>query len=145
VLTSCALYHEEFGWDETFEALVAVILGKFEKQHGGRERCWIAESTGEFAGCVFLMEQSETVARLRCLLVEPKARGLGLGTQLVQECVDFARQAGYAKLVLWTNDVLHSARHIYQRAGFKLTEEKPHHSFGHDLVGQTWELDLKGA
>ncbi|MEJ7813101.1 MAG: bifunctional helix-turn-helix transcriptional regulator/GNAT family N-acetyltransferase [Gemmatimonadaceae bacterium] len=124
-----ALYAREYGWDEQFEALVAEIAAKFLRRFDPeRERCWIAEQDDEIVGSVFL--------------VEPEARGLGIGNRLVDECIRFAREAGYWKVVLWTNDVLHSARRIYEAAGFRLVREGPHHSFGHDLVEQTWELVL---
>lgn len=137
------LYAQEYGWDEHFEALVAQIVSVFiNKYNPARERCWIAEMNGEIVGSVFVVQASETVAKLRLLLVEPKARGLGLGTRLVEECIRFARRKGYQKIMLWTNSVLLEARHIYQKKGFTLVEQEEHHNFGHDLIGETWELPL---
>lgn len=137
------LYAQEYGWDEHFEALVAQITADFINNFNPeRERCWIAEMNGEIVGSVFVVQSSETVAKLRLLLVEPKARGMGLGTRLVEECIRFARRRGYLKLMLWTNSVLVEARHIYKKTGFQLVAEEAHHSFGHDLVGETWELTL---
>jgi DNA-binding MarR family transcriptional regulator/GNAT superfamily N-acetyltransferase len=168
-----ALYWQEYRWDERFEALVARIVADFVDNYDpARERCWIAEVAGEIVGSVFCVRaghggdggdagdargdagdagdaggDAETgdgqVAKLRLLLVEPKVRGMGLGTRLVQECIRFAKRAGYAKLVLWTNSCLDGARHIYVKTGFSLVGSEPHHSFGHDLVGENWELRLR--
>lgn len=138
------LYYEEYGWDERFEALCAEILAHFVQNFDSkRERAWIAERDGEIVGAIFCVRKSATVAQLRLLYVEPTTRGLGIGTRLVDECVDFARRAGYRKMMLWTNSVLDSARRIYLRKGFRLIKEERHHSFGKNLVGQNWELDLK--
>jgi DNA-binding MarR family transcriptional regulator/N-acetylglutamate synthase-like GNAT family acetyltransferase len=137
------LYMEEYGWDEHFEALVAQIVSDFINNFNPKkERCWIAEINGEIVASVFVVEDNETDAKLRLLLVEPKARGLGLGTRLVEECIRFSRRVGYKKLKLWTNDVLLDARNIYQKKGFKLVEKNKHHSYGHDLIGENWELEL---
>ena len=138
------LYAEEYGYDQTFEALVAEIVAKFiQHLDAKRERCWIAEKDGEIVGSVFLVAESKTVAKLRLLLVEPSARGLGIGARLVGECVRFARQANYKKIVLWTQSELDAARHIYRKAGFQVLEKKRHNSFGKELVAETWELALQ--
>lgn len=136
------LYAREYGWDEHFEALVAGIVRKFiERYDAKRERCWIAER-GLPVGSVFLAGKSEHVAQLRLLLVEPQARGMGIGRRLVEECVRFAGQSGYRKGMLWTNSVLLSARKIYEAAGFRLKREEAYRGFGHELVGQFWEMKL---
>ncbi len=138
------LYAQEYGYDESFEALVAEIVAKFIQHFDPRhERCWIAEKDGEIVGSVFLVKKSKTVAKLRLLLVEPSARGLGIGKRLVDECLRFARQAGYKKMVLWTQSELPAARHVYQEAGFRLVQQKKHRSWGRDdLVAQIWEVKL---
>ncbi len=138
------LYAAEYGWDAEFEGLVAGIVGRFVAELDPRvERCGIAELLGEPAGSVFLVKESVTGGRLRLLLVEPWARGHGVGSRLVDECLGFARAAGYRKVTLWTNAQLHAARRIYQRAGFRQVDEQRHHSFGQDQVSQTWELELR--
>ncbi len=137
------LYNREYGWDEEFEALVAEIVARFIQTFDPkRERCWVAEKDGANVGSVFLVRNTESVAQLRLLLVEPEARGLGIGQRLVRECTRFARQAGYEKIMLWTNDVLLAARHLYELEGYRLVKEESHHSFGHDLVGQFWEMTI---
>ena len=147
-----AIYAQEYGWDLRFEALVARIGADFvDRFDAAREACWIAESAGARVGCVFLVQaRDETtnepdtgVAQLRMLLVEPQARGHRLGAALVAECERFARQAGYRAIRLWTNSILVAARGIYQKAGYTLVASEAHHSFGHDLVGETWELRLR--
>jgi len=138
-----ALYAQEYGWNEDFEALVAEIAVQFiRKFDPERERCWIAEMDGEPVGSVFLVQQSKTVAKLRLLILDPKGRGYGLGKRLVGECISHARALGYKKLTLWTQSILVAARHIYKEAGFKLVTTEPHSSFGVDLVGEYWELKL---
>ena len=138
-----ALYAQEYGYDERFEALVAQIAADFLRNFDSqRERCWIAEMNGEIVGSVFLVRQSAAVAKLRLLLVEPAARGLGLGGRLVNECVKFARQAGYKKITLWTQSELHSARHLYKKAGFRLAGSKRHRDFGKPSVAEVWDLKL---
>ncbi len=137
------LYAEEYGWDVTFEGLVAEIAGAFARAHDpGCERAWIAELDGRRAGCILCVREDDATAKLRVLLVEPWARGHGIGSRLVAECLAFARSAGYRRVVLWTNDVLADARRIYERAGFTLVAEGSHRAFGHDLVEQTWSLEL---
>jgi GNAT superfamily N-acetyltransferase len=137
------IYAREFGWDTSMEALAARIVADFARNHDPeREAAWIAEADGDRVGCVFCMRDDERTARLRILLVDPKARGERLGTRLVRTCLDFARAAGYERMVLWTNHPLTAARSIYLAEGFRLVHEEPHHSFGVDLIGQTYELDL---
>jgi DNA-binding MarR family transcriptional regulator/ribosomal protein S18 acetylase RimI-like enzyme len=138
-----ALYWQEYGYDERFEALVAEIVAKFVQNFDAkRERCWIAERDEEIVGSVFLVKEAEKTAKLRLLYVEPSARGLGIGGRLVAECVRFGRQAGYEKIVLWTQSELDAARHCYEKAGFRVVEKKEHQSFGKDLTAEVWELAL---
>jgi DNA-binding MarR family transcriptional regulator/GNAT superfamily N-acetyltransferase len=139
-----AIYAEEYGWDWTFEGLIAGILDRFVANFdSSKEAAWIAERHGAIVGSIFLVRDDEpSIAKLRLLYVEPSARGLGVGAALTKACIERARGSGYRRLVLWTNDVLVSARRIYQAAGFRLIAEEKHHSFGHDLVGQNWALDL---
>ncbi|HMS26047.1 MAG TPA: GNAT family N-acetyltransferase [Burkholderiaceae bacterium] len=141
------LYANEYGWDVSFEALVAEIIGKFSKEYiPGREKCWVAvqdgDGVGKVVGSIFIVRQDDSTAKLRLLYVDPAAQGQGLGRRMVNECIQFAKSAGYQHIVLWTNDNLHAARHIYETAGFKLITQEKHHSFGKDLVGQNWKLDL---
>lgn len=137
------IYADEYQWNEECEGLMAEIVANFIKNYDSqRERCWIAEKDGENIGCVFLGKKDDLTAQLRVLLVDPKARGLGLGKQLVSECTRFARQTGYKKITLWTQSVLTAARSIYENEGYKKIKSEPHHSFGQDLIGETWELEL---
>jgi GNAT superfamily N-acetyltransferase len=140
-----AIYDAEYGWDVRFEGLVARVVADFVEHYDpARERCWIAERNGENAGSVFLVKYPERpgVAKLRLLLVEPAARGLGIGRRLVEECTTFARGAGYHTISLWTNSVLTTARRIYRDAGYRMVKAEVHNSFGHELVAETWELEL---
>ncbi|MBZ6077396.1 bifunctional helix-turn-helix transcriptional regulator/GNAT family N-acetyltransferase [Microvirga puerhi] len=138
-----ALYAQEYGWDETFEALVAEIVAGFVKNFDPeKERCWLADRDGDILGSIFIVKQSDEIAKLRLLYVEAHARGLGVGKRLVDEAIRFSRERGYRQITLWTNDILHAARGIYTKAGFRLVSAEPHHSFGHDLVGENWVLDL---
>jgi DNA-binding MarR family transcriptional regulator/GNAT superfamily N-acetyltransferase len=138
-----ALYADEYGWDESFEALVARIVADYAEHHDPkREAAWIAEIDGEPVGCVLCVRKDDATAQLRLLLVDPRARGRGIGGRLIDECLRFARRAGFERIVLWTNDVLHDARRLYERAGFELVESGSHQAFGHDLVEQTWARDL---
>jgi DNA-binding MarR family transcriptional regulator/GNAT superfamily N-acetyltransferase len=137
------LYAQEYRWTEPFEGVCAQIVADYANNNDPkRERCWIAELSGENVGCVFLVKEPASVARIRLLLVDPKARGLGLGARLADECIRFARQAGYKKITLWTHSVLTAARHIYQKAGFKLTRSEKHKSWGRPVVSEFWDLDL---
>lgn len=146
IFRNAVVYAEEYKWDERYEALVANICADFINNFDPKkERCWIAEMDGERVGSVFLVRgDDEKTAKLRLLIVEPKARGLGLGSRLVDECARFAKRSGYEKITLWTNSVLTAARHIYQKAGYQTVKKEKHRSFGQDLVGETWELDLTG-
>lgn len=137
------VYADEFGWDTSFEALVATIVADYANHHDTtRDAAWIAECDGERVGCVFVVAKDADVAKLRLLLVHPTSRGHGTGDRLVSTCLDFARRVGYRRITLWTNDILTSARHIYEGHGFELIDQEKHHSFGHDLVGQNWARDL---
>jgi GNAT superfamily N-acetyltransferase len=143
VMAHAQAYTSEYHWDNSFEAMVARIVTDYaENRRPGLEAAWIAEVDGERAGCIFCVAADQETAKLRILLVQPDARGLGLGTRLVDTCLAFARAAGYRRITLWTNDVLTSARRIYQAAGFELVDQERHHSFGHDLVGQNWSRQL---
>lgn len=143
VMAHGELYAAEFGWDSSFEAMVARIVADYAGGHDpAREAAWIAELEGQRAGCIFGVATDEITAALRVLLVQPAARGHGIGARLVDTCLGFARAADYQRVTLWTNDVLVSARRLYQAAGFELVEQQRHHSFGHDLMGQNWSLDL---
>jgi GNAT superfamily N-acetyltransferase len=138
-----AIYAAEYGWNMQFEALVAKITAEFiENFDAKRERCWIAELDGERVGSVFVVRKTDDIAKLRLLILDPKARGRGLGRRLVEECLRFAKSAGYSSMTLWTQSILTAARGIYERIGFRLVAEEPHHSFGVDLIGETWERDL---
>jgi len=140
------LYAEEYGWDDTYEALASEIVAHFIKNFDPkRERAWVAEKDGERIGAVFVAKESKEIAKLRLLHVEREARGLGIGKRLVTECVRFARQAGYQKMTLWTQSILAAARHIYKNEGFKVVREQKHRSFGKDLTAETWELNLRKA
>ncbi len=137
------LYAREYAWNVQFEALVASIVAGFGEHHEPeRERCWFAEVDGRIVGTVFLVRNSDRVGQLRLMLVEPEARGNGIGTRLIQECLDFARAAGYSTVKLWTNSVLIDARRLYEKAGFRLVHAEPYQAFGHDLVSEFWELEL---
>lgn len=137
------LYWDEYEWDETFESLVADILVQYAQKHNAeKERIWIAEQNGERVGCIMIVDAGNNVSKLRLLLVEPKVRGQGLGRHLIDECIAFAKRKRYKKMTLWTNTVLVEARHLYKKVGFRIVEETPHHSFGHDLVAEVWERDL---
>jgi GNAT superfamily N-acetyltransferase len=139
-----ALYAEEYGFDARFEALVARVAGEFLAQHDPRrERCWIAEHAGVNVGSVFLVRKSDEEAKLRLLLVEPAARGLGIGRRLVAECIGFAGASGYSRVTLWTTEALAAAREIYQQSGFHLVASAPHRDFGPPMVGEDWELALR--
>ena len=138
-----AAYAADYNWDISYEALVAEICAQFIKTYdAAREHCWIAEVGGEPVGSIFLVKATDEIAKLRLLQVEKKARGLGVGRALVEQCLQGARERGYSKMTLWTQSILVAARGIYQSAGFKLVKEEKHHSFGQNLVGETWERDL---
>jgi GNAT superfamily N-acetyltransferase len=138
------VYAEEYNWDETFEALVAEILDRFMQHHDPyREQIWIAELEGERVGTVMIVDAGNQVAQLRLLLVEPRARNKGIGKQLIMKSMDFAKKRKYQKMILWTQSILNAAHHLYKNAGFRRIAVEPHHSFGHDLVGETWELSLE--